>query len=159
MDGANIEVSRPLNYLTARPTLELLLALSDYEAPDVAPDDALAVFADFLALPQDQGAIDAGFQTEVVAEVPTEGELTLILGLRYPNSSEPPEPPLDPSYRSVGIRWDLRVASPGRFEVIAVWAHDYPDLNTFVDTVRATAEWREGIRATRWSCTVFAEDD
>jgi hypothetical protein len=46
MDEANIEVSRPLNYLTARPTLEPLLALSDYEAPDVAPDDTLAVFAD-----------------------------------------------------------------------------------------------------------------
>lgn len=159
MDDPNIEVSRPLNYLTARPTLELLLALSDYEAPDVAPDDALAVFADFLALPQDPGAIDAGFQSEVVAEVPTEGELTLILGLRYPNSRDRAVPDPDPSYRSVGIGWDLRVASPGDVAATAFWVEDYEDLNLFVQAVRSSKEWQEGIRAARWQCTVFADDD
>jgi hypothetical protein len=149
----------PLNYRTARPTLELLLAQADYEVPDVAPDNALPVFADFLVLEQAPGTIDAGFQTGVVNEDPSEGLLTLVLGLRYPLPMSSIDPDADQLYRSVGIRWDLTVPDPGAFEVKAVWAEDFPDLNEFMEAVRATPEWQMGQRARVWQCTAFAEDD
>lgn len=137
-----------------------MLALAEYEAPDVPPDHALAVYADFLALPQVDGVIDAGFQPEVVAEAAEEGQLSLILGVRYPL---PPIPSLreeeDTIYRSVGIRWHIPVTDPGRFESNPVWVADCADLTEFVEAVRATPEWRQGQAASTWQCDVFAEDD
>lgn len=152
-------MATPLNYLTARPTLELLLALEGLEAPDLAPDAALPVFAEFLSVAQAAGTIDAGFQAEIVAETAEEGLLSLTLGLRYPlpiHALSPEQPPL---YRTVGIRWDLQVEDPGRFEPSVVWVEDYPDLNGFAAAVRGTTEWQEARRAVTWQCTVLAEDD
>ena len=148
-----------LNYLTARPTLELLLALEGFESPTVTPAQALPLFTQFLALPRDPGAKEAGFQAEIVAEGKEEGLLSIVLAIRYPLPDVFQDPTRRPLYRLVGIRWNYSVTKPGRFSTSDVWAADFPDLFSFAAAVEATLEWNAATGMATEDCVVFGEDE
>ena len=152
-------MTTPLNYLTARPTLELLLALAGLEAPTVGPGQALPIFGDLLALPQDQGCTDAGYQAEVVVEGPDAGLLVVRLGLRY----AVPGPLLDPTQarlcRSVGIHWSYPLPDADTFSSCELWLTDFPDFAAFSRAIQDTAEWKFADATGTLDCDVFGDDD
>ena len=148
-----------LNYLTARPTLELLLALQGLEAPSVTPAEALPLFVDFLELPQDEYMSDAGFQTTFASEGPGVGLLTLTWAARYRIPDLNPEYNFPPSYRTVGLRWTYILPIPLQFEPKDIWVGDYPTLQAFAAAVQESTEWEAVGTARTEECDAFGEDE
>lgn len=152
-------MAAPLNYLTGRPTLELLLAQAGLEAPTVGPGQALPVFGEFLALPQDPGAAEAGFGAEVIRDGHGGELLALHLAIRYPVPDPLLDPTREPVGRTIGIRWIYPVPRRRQFTAQELWLRDFAEPAAFARAVAGTAEWIFADAAGTLDCEVFSDDD
>jgi|GEM_PF-2033447 len=59
---------QPVTWYTARPLLDLMLALQGLEAPVLDPAEAWRVFKEYLAVPSEAGSVVGGFHCSVVSD-------------------------------------------------------------------------------------------
>ena len=135
-----------------------MLALAGLEPPEITLEEALPIFLNFLALPQDARASDAGFQAELVEEGPGDRLLTIMLGLKYPTPGLSFEPDTPGAPRAVGIQWTHSVAPEDVFAAQDIWVGDYASLSDFEAAIRATPEWMAFEQVMTFECSTFADD-
>jgi hypothetical protein len=136
-----------LDYFTAKPILELMLAQHQMEAPYLAPGATLPIFAQFLALPY-AGSEDGGsYQADVVSEGPEGGSLYINLCRQIPSTADDEEPAFASTWRQVGIQWLYDMVSVGSLESETLWARDFPSIEAFIEAIENTEGWRVAVAA------------
>lgn len=147
----------PVDHLTARPLLELLLAGAGHEAPYLPFDECWPAVRDFLALPAAHGAGGAVFQTELLS-TSDEGVLYSIALAREVLDPPPPHAGDEPPWRRlVGVRWSYDLAALQDLSARTEVAGDRgPD--EFIAFLETLPEWQFAQVIGAVHAEVFAED-
>lgn len=148
-----------LDYFTAKPILELMLAQHQMEAPYLAPGATLAVFAQFLTLPF-AGSEDGGsYQAEVVSEGPEGGSLYINLCRQVASTADGEEMALASTWRQVGIQWLYDMLSVGSLESETIWARDFPSIEAFIEAIENAEGWRVAVAAGTVPAAIVVMDE
>jgi hypothetical protein len=131
-----------IDYYTARPILELLLAQQELEAPDLPLEETLEVFHQFLLLPYDGTDEGGRFRALLTSEGPDGGALTVNLARRMHGPPTYVEVGRVAPQRDVCIEWEYRLEDTGDLQTELLWARDFASLDDFVTAIQSSSAWQ-----------------
>jgi hypothetical protein len=143
---------QPVTWYTARPLLDLMLALEGLEPPVLDPAAAWRVFKDYLAVPSAVGSVVGGFHCSVVSDESL-GPGVLV---RFVREIGDPEQG-GTRVRNVFLQLVYNESQEG-LEDRDLWVDTQEDLSGFVSQVEALPEFRFAMEATPVAGEVFVEE-
>ena len=143
---------QPVTWYTARPLLDLMLALQGIEAPVLDPAEAWRVFKEYLTVPSEAGSVVGGFHCSVVSDESL-GPGVLVRFVR-----EISDPEVGRSrVRNVFLQLVYNESQDGLVDR-DLWVETKEDLQGFVSKVEALPEFRFAMEATPVAGEVFVEE-
>jgi hypothetical protein len=143
---------QPVTWYTARPLLDLMLALEGIEAPVLDPSEAWRVFKEYLAVSSEAGNVVGGFHCSVVSDESL-GPGVLVRFVR-----EISDPEVGRSrVRNVFLQLVYNESQDGLVDR-DLWVETKEDLQGFVSKVEALPEFRFAMEATPVAGEVFVEE-